>query len=92
MNKTELILSLIQETTLSKKDIVRVLDALARIVKRTLKSGDKVQLSGFGTFKLSKRSARKGVNPLTKEIINLPETFITKFKPSKILKEYVKML
>jgi DNA-binding protein HU-beta len=92
MNKTELISSLVEETAINKKDIIKVLDALAIIVKRTLKKGDKVQLSGFGTFKISKRMSRRGVNPITKEIIQLPEYFVARFKPSKILKEYVKLI
>lgn len=90
MNKTELIEALSEETTFSKKDVARVLDSFARIVIRSLKKGDKLQWSGFGTFSLSKRSARNGINPQTKEVIRLPETFVPKFKAGKNLKEAVK--
>ena len=90
MNKTELIDALSEETTFSKKDVARVLDSFSRIVVRALKKGDKLQWSGFGTFSLSKRSARKGINPQTKEVIQLPETFVPKFKAGKNLKEAVK--
>jgi DNA-binding protein HU-beta len=90
MNKTELINSLSEETTFSKKDISRVLDALTRIVVRTLKRGDKVQLSGFGTFGVVKRRARMGINPMTKQRIPLKETVAPKFKPGKNFKEMIR--
>ncbi|HVW99937.1 MAG TPA: HU family DNA-binding protein [Candidatus Babeliaceae bacterium] len=90
MNKTGLINSLSEETTFSKKDIARVLDALIRILVRALKKGDKLQWSGFGTFIIVRRPARKGINPATKERIDLPPTLVTKFKPGKNLKELVR--
>ena len=92
MNKTELINSLAEETTFSKKDVMRLLDALTRIVERTLKQGDKVQWSGFGTFNVSRREERIGINPATKERIKLPATVVAKFKPGKNLKELVKSI
>lgn len=90
MNKTELINSLSEETTFSKKDITRVLDTLTRIVVRALKKGDKLQWSGFGTFTVARRPARKGINPATKERIDLPETHVPKFKAGKNLKELIR--
>ncbi len=92
MNKTELVNSLSEETTFSKKDVVRFLDAFIRIVERTLKKGGKVQCSGFGTFLVSRRPARKGINPATKQRIDLPETSFPKFKPGKNLKELVRLV
>ncbi len=90
MNKTELINSLSEETTISKKDVARILETFTRIVERTLVSGDKVQWSGFGTFNVSRRSARMGINPATKERIKLPATAVAKFRPGKSLKETVR--
>jgi DNA-binding protein HU-beta len=92
MNKTELVNSLSEETTFSKRDVTRVLEALIRILERTLKKGGKVQWSGFGTFSVSRRPARMGVNPSTKERIELPETNVPKFKPGKNLKELVRSI
>ena len=92
MNKTELINSLSEETTFSKRDITRILDALTLIVERTLKKGDKLQWSGFGTFAISRRPARIGINPSTKERIQLPETVVAKFKPGKNLKEVIRLV
>lgn len=90
MNKTDLINSLSEETAFSKKDIARVLEAMTRIVCRTLKKGGKLQWSGFGTFSTSKRPKRQGINPSTKARIELPETIVPKFKAGKNLKEQVR--
>lgn len=92
MNKTELINSLSEETTFSKKDVSRILEALIRIVERTLKKSGKVQWSGFGTFHVATRPARKGINPTTKERIDLPATNVPKFKAGKKLKELVRSI
>ncbi len=90
MNKTELINSLSEETTFNKKDLARVLDTFARILMRTLKKGDKLQLSGIGTFSVAKRAARNGINPATKERIRLEESKYTKFRAGKQLKESIR--
>lgn len=92
MNKTDLISALSEETAANKKDVVRFLDGLLRIIVRGMKKGQRVQISGFGTFLLSRRPARKGINPATKERIDLPEMFIPKFKPGKHLKETVRLI
>jgi len=90
MNKSELINSLSEETTFSKRDVARVLESFTRIVERTLRNGGKVAITGFGSFTVSRRPARKGINPATKERIDLPEIFVPKFKPGKNLRETVR--
>ena len=90
MNKSELINSLSEETQFSKKDVSRVLESFSRIVQRTLKKGDRLQWAGFGTFWISRRPARKGINPSTKESIDLPAINVPRFKPGKTLKEVVR--
>jgi DNA-binding protein HU-beta len=90
MNKSELIISLSEETTFSKKDVSRVLDAFTRIIERTLRKGQKVSITGFGAFWTSRRPARKGINPATKERINLPEVNVPRFKAGKNLRETVR--
>ena len=90
MNKSELINSLSEETTFSKRDVARVLESFTRIIERTLKGGGKVAITGFGSFTVSRRPARKGINPATKERIDLPEIFVPKFKPGKSLRELVR--
>ncbi len=90
MNKSELINALSEETVFSKKDIAKVLAAFTRIVERTLKKGEKVSLTGFGTYWISRRPARDGINPATKERIKLEAISVPRFKPGKHLKEQVR--
>lgn len=90
MNKSELINSLSEETLFSKKDITRVLDSFTRIIERTLKKGEKVSLTGFGSWWISQRPARKGINPATKQRIDLPAVNVPRFKAGKNLREVVR--
>lgn len=92
MNKSELINELSEETSFSKKDVTRVLDSLTRIISRTLKKGEKVSLTAFGSFWVSRRPPRKGINPATKERINLPEVNVPRFKAGKGLREVVRTM
>jgi DNA-binding protein HU-beta len=90
LNKSQLIEAISEETTFSKKDVIKVLASLTRIVERTLKKGGKVSITGFGTYCLSSRPERKGINPATKEQINLPAVSVPRFKAGKHLREQVK--
>ena len=92
MNKSELINSLSEETTFSKKDVARVLESFTRIIERTLKSGGKVAITGFGSFTISRRPARMGINPATKERIQLDEICVPRLKAGKNLREKVKLV
>lgn len=92
MNKTDLIGALSDETSFSKKDIACVLDALTRIVERSLKKGDKVALAGFGTFSTSRRPARRGINPATRQRIDIPAIYVPRFKAGKNLRQVVRSL
>lgn len=89
MNKTQLIQSLSEETTFSKKDISRVLEAFTRILVRVLKKGDKLQWSGFGTFSSARRAARMGRNPATGQSMKIPESVAAKFKSGKGFKQKI---
>lgn len=90
MNKSELIASLSEETAFSKKDVARVIDSFTRIVDRTLRKGEKVSLTGFGSFWISRRPARQGINPATKKRISLPEVNVPRFKAGKNLRKAVR--
>ena len=92
MNKSELINSLSEETTFSKKDVTRVLDALTRIIGRTLKKGGKVTITGFGSFWVSTRQARIGINPSTKERMEHPAVNVPRFKAGKNLRKEVRLV
>ena len=91
MNKSELINELSEETTFSKKDVTRVLDSLTRVIGRSLKKGEKVSITGFGNFWVSRRPARKGINPATKQRIDLPAINVPRFKAGKNLRDVVKI-
>ena len=89
MNKTELIAAVAQSAGLTKKDTERVINAAVDMITASLVKGEKVQLSGFGTFEVKAREARIGRNPHTKEAIEIPATSVPTFKPSKALKDTV---
>ena len=89
MNKTELIAVTAQAVGMTKKDTERVLNAALDAITAALCTGDKVQLSGFGTFELKDREARVGRNPHTKESVEIPATTVPVFKASKVLKDTV---
>ncbi len=90
MNKNDLISALADKTELSKKDVAGVLDAMIDVITETLQKGDKVALTGFGIFQVSKRAARDGINPKTKEKIKIPAITVPKFKAGKSLKDAVR--
>ena len=89
MNKTELIAIAAEHAGLTKKDTERVLNAAIDAITQALIQGDKVQLSGFGTFETKDREARVGRNPHTKEAIQIPASKVPAFKAAKALKENV---
>ena len=89
MNKTELVSALVEDTNLAKKDVEKVLNSFIDVVIRELKSGEKIQLIGFGTFEVTERAARTGMNPQTKEPIEIPASKAPRFKPGKALKDAV---
>ena len=71
MNKTELIEKIAVGAELSKADAKKALEATIEAIKNALVEGDKIQLIGFGTFSVSERPAREGINPATKEKITI---------------------
>jgi len=89
MNKTELISAAAESAGLTKKDTERVLNAAIDAITAALVKGEKVQISGFGTFETKNREARVGRNPHTKETIEIPATRVPGFKASKALKDTV---
>ena len=89
MNKTELIAITAENAGLTKKDTERLLNAAIDAITLALVRGEKVQLSGFGTFETKTREARVGRNPHTKEAIEIPATRVPSFKASKALKDTI---
>ena len=80
MNKTELVEKIAASADLSKVDAKKALDAAVAAIKDALVAGDKVQLVGFGTFSVNERPAREGINPATKEKIQIAAKKVAKFK------------
>lgn len=94
MNKSDLVDALASQTGMTKADAARAVDALfatdSGIISRNLKSGRKVQITGFGTFEAKLRKARTGRNPRTGETINIPATTSPSFRAGKGLKDAMK--
>lgn len=89
MNKAELINAIAAESGLSKTDSKKALDAFISTVSNTLKAGDKISLVGFGTFSVSERAARTGINPSTKQPITIPAKKVAKFKAGAELSDAI---
>jgi DNA-binding protein HU-beta len=80
MNKAELINAIAAEAGLSKVDAKKALEAFVKSVSDALVAGDKVSLIGFGTFAVSERASRSGINPATKQTITIAAKKVAKFK------------
>jgi DNA-binding protein HU-beta len=89
MNKTDLIEKVSHNTELNKTAAARAVDATFDIIANSLRGGDSVTLSGFGTFSVTNRSARTGRNPRTGEAIAIAASKNPKFKAGKGLKDAV---
>ena len=90
MTKTDLVSAVAKKAGVTKKDAGAVLDALIEEIIGAVKKGDRVQLVGFGTFELRERAARTGLNPQTKEQIEIPASKAPAFKAGKAFKDAVK--
>ncbi len=90
MQKTDFIKAVAERTGVSQKETKQVIDAALDIIAETLAKGEKVTLTGFGTFEVRERQAREGVNPQTREKIHIPATKTPGFSASSTLKDAVK--
>ncbi len=89
MNKTQLVDALAVKTGLKKKDAAAAVDAVFESITEALAGGDKVQVTGFGTFAVKHREARIGRNPHTKKEIDIPASNHCSFSVSKTLKDEI---
>ena len=89
MTKLEFIEAIAAKSGLTKADSARAVEAFQSVVTETLKKGDKVTLTGFGVFSVSKREARNGRNPRTGEVVKIAASKSVKFKTGSKLKEAV---
>ena len=87
MNKSQLIKSVAEKSELSQKQVTEALSLIEATLIETLKAGEKVQLSGFGTFEVRERAERKGRNPKTGEVVSVPACKYLAFVSAKSVKE-----
>lgn len=79
-----------EKHNLTKKEASEIVDLVFDEMTKSLKKGDKVDITGFGKFEVKTRAARKGINPQTKETIDIPASKVPGFKASKSLKDLLK--
>jgi DNA-binding protein HU-beta len=94
MNKSEMAQALASKTDLNKADATRAIEAIFSpedgLITEALRQGDRVQITGFGTFETRERKARTGRNPRTGHEIRIGPTTSASFRPGKALKDAVK--
>ena len=89
MKKTELIAAVAEQSSLSKKDAEKALSATIDTIVKAVAEGDKIQLTGFGTFEQRQRNARTGVDPRTGNSIEIAASKVPAFKAGKAFKDAV---
>ena len=82
MNKAQLVEAISLVTNLSKVDARKAVDALIRVTVQTLREGDKLTLTGLGTFSVQQKSERTGRNPRTGALVKIPPRKTIKFRPT----------
>ena len=90
MNKQDFIRKIADGAGIAQKDAAAALDSTLDAIVAAVVAGEKVQLVGFGTFEVKKRSARVGRNPATNAVIEIPESTVPVFKAGKAFKDAVK--
>jgi DNA-binding protein HU-beta len=90
MNKSQIVDILAEKFEITKKKAEEIVDTLISEIKSAVKKGENVNLAGLGIFKSGVRKARIGINPKTKEKINIAASRVVKFRPSKEFKELIK--
>ena len=89
MKKTELIAAIAEQSGLTKMDAEAALNATLDTITKAVAEGDKIQLTGFGTFEQRQRNARTGVDPRTGNSIEIPASKVPAFKAGKAFKDFV---
>lgn len=89
MTKADLVELIYERVGFSKKEASEIVEAVFAIIKDKLRSGEKVKISGFGTFAVNRKRARQGRNPQTGVPITIDSRSVLAFKPSQVLKERV---
>lgn len=90
MTKQQLIASLADVAGMTKVDSAKAVDGVVEVITKSLKKGDKVTWTGFGTFEVRKRKARMGRNPQTNAPMHIPASVTPAFRAGKGLKDSIK--
>ena len=86
MTKADIVASIYEKVGISKTESSDVVESVFEILKEALEKGEKVKISGFGTFMVKEKNSRKGRNPQTGEGITITARHVLTFKPSQVLK------
>lgn len=89
MTKSEIIAAVAEKASCTKKDAEKYFSAVIDTITEALTNGEKVSITGFGTFEVRDRAAKDAINPATKEPIHVPAKKVPAFKAGKVLKEVV---
>lgn len=89
MTKAELVEDVARAAELTKKDAERLVEIVFESIIETLNKGEKIELRGFGSFRVRERGSRRGRNPKTGDPVNIPAKRVPYFKPGKELKELI---
>lgn len=89
MTKADLVEKVADEADMTKKDVEQLVEIIFASIVTTLNKGEKIELRGFGSFRVRERNARKGRNPKTGEPVDIPAKRVAYFKPGKDLKEII---
>jgi integration host factor subunit beta len=89
MTKADLVERVAREAEMTKKDAEQLVEIIFESIVGSLNKGEKIELRGFGSFRVRERDARKGRNPKTGEAVNIPAKRVAYFKPGKELKELI---
>lgn len=89
MTKADLVEKVAKEADMTKKDAEKLVEIIFDSIVSTLNEGEKIELRGFGSFRVRERNARKGRNPKTGEAVNIPAKRVAYFKPGKDLKDLI---
>jgi len=89
MTKADLVESVAREAEMTKKDAEQLVEIVFESIVGSLNKGEKIELRGFGSFRVRERNARKGRNPKTGDSVSIPAKRVAYFKPGKELKELI---
>ncbi len=89
MTKADLVEIIYEKVGLSKKEAKDIVEAVFKILKDSLKNGEKIKISGFGNFSVRVKRPRRGRNPQTGDDIEISARRVLTFKASQILKDYI---